>query len=213
MLDALIKGLAIGLYLSLSVGPVIFAIIKVSLRYGRKAGYAFVAGVSFSDVVMVLVGNLAAELVQGVLVYKKEIALAGGILLIVMGLVTILLKKEPKAGDDHGVASKLDHKGYFSIWLQGFFMNSLNPAPIFLWLSWCTYFAHIMTLQERIVLFTTCLAFVLSFDILKVVLAHKIREKLTQKALHNINILSAVILIGFGAFILGSLIFYPQKFA
>lgn len=212
MIDALLKGLAIGLYLSVSVGPLIFAIIKTSIRYGRKAGYAFVAGISLSDIIMVLVGNFAAEMVQNVLAYKKEISIGGGILLIVMGLLTILLKKAPKAGDDHGIAAKLDHKGYFTITLQGFFMNLLNPGPIILWLGWCTYFANIMTMKERIVLFTTSLLFVLASDILKVVLAAKLRDKLTQKTLHKINLISAIILIVFGVFILGRVIFYPQKF-
>ena len=137
----------------------------------------------------------------------------GGVLLLAIGVFTILFKKEPKAGDDHGVANKLDHKGHFRIWLQGFFMNTLNPAPIFLWLSWCTYFAHIMTLKERIVLFTSCLLFVLATDVSKVLLAGTIRQKLTQKTLHYINIISACILICFGLFILGSLVFYPQKFS
>jgi len=210
MIEALLKGLAIGFYLSVSVGPLIFAIIKTSLRYGHKAGYAFVAGVSLSDILMVLVGNFAAELVQNVLEYKQQIAIGGGILLIAMGLLTIILKKEPKVGDDHGIAAKLDHKGYFTISLQGFFMNLLNPGPIILWLSWCTYFAHIMTLKERIVLFTTCLVFVLATDITKVILAGKLRDKLTQKTLHKINIISAIILIVFGVFILGRVIFYAQ---
>ncbi|MEO7309452.1 MAG: LysE family transporter [Chitinophagaceae bacterium] len=212
MLEALLKGLAIGLYLSVSVGPLIFAVIKTSLNYGHKAGYAFVAGVSASDILMVLVGNLAAGFVQNVLRYEKQIAIGGGILLITMGLLTIILKKEPKVGDDHGIAAKLDHKGYFTISLQGFFMNLLNPGPIILWLSWCTYFAPIMTLNERIVLFSTCLIFVLAADITKVVLAGKLRDKLTQKTLHKINIISAIILIVFGVFILARVIFYPGKF-
>jgi threonine/homoserine/homoserine lactone efflux protein len=213
LIDALLKGLAIGLYLAVAVGPIIFAIIKTSLRYGHKAGYAFVAGVSASDIFMVLVGNIAAELVQGLLVYKKEIAIVGGILLLAMGLFTIILKKEPKAGDDHGIAEKLDKKGHLTIGLQGFFMNLINPGPIFLWLSWCTYFAHNNTVKERFIIFTTCLVFVLASDIAKVFLAGKLRDKLTQKALHKINIISAIILITFGLFILGRVIFYPQNFA
>lgn len=213
MLEALLKGLAIGLYLAVAVGPVIFAIIKTSIRYGHKAGYAFVAGVSASDIFMVLVGNLAAEMVQGLLKYKMELAIGGGLLLIIMGLISIIFKKEPKVGDDHGITEKLDHKNYFTISLQGFFMNTLNPGPIFLWLSWCTYFANVMTINQRIVVFTTSLVFVLSSDILKVLLAGKLREKLTQKTLHKINIISAIILIVFGVFILGRVIFYPQNFA
>ncbi|MGR9921928.1 LysE family transporter, partial [Escherichia coli] len=57
MYPALIKGIALGLLLSISVGPVIFAIIKQSINNGHKAGYVFVAGVSASDITLVLVCN------------------------------------------------------------------------------------------------------------------------------------------------------------
>jgi threonine/homoserine/homoserine lactone efflux protein len=51
-------------------------------------------------------------------------------------------------------------------------------------------------------MFGSCLLFVLGTDIFKVLLAGKLREKLTQKRLHTINIISALILIGFGFFLL-----------
>ena len=38
MIAPLMKGLVLGLILSISVGPVIFAIIKQSLANGHKAG-------------------------------------------------------------------------------------------------------------------------------------------------------------------------------
>ena len=54
----IIKGLLLGLILSISLGPVIFAIIKQSLTNGRKAGYIFVAGVSSSDVILIFIANV-----------------------------------------------------------------------------------------------------------------------------------------------------------
>jgi threonine/homoserine/homoserine lactone efflux protein len=50
MFAPILKGLLLGLILSISIGPVIFAIIKQSLTYGKRSGYAFVAGVSTSDI-------------------------------------------------------------------------------------------------------------------------------------------------------------------
>ena len=50
MIAPLLKGLLLGFLLSISIGPVIFAILKQSLTNGRKAGYVFVAGVSASDI-------------------------------------------------------------------------------------------------------------------------------------------------------------------
>ena len=57
----------------------------------------------------------------------------------------------------------------------------------------------------------TCLVFVLLTDLLKVALAGKLRPKLTPKNLHFINILSGIILVGFGvALIWGILQFGHQ---
>ena len=62
MLAPLIKGLVLGLILSISVGPVIFAIIKQSIYNGHKAGYIFVAGVSASDISLVIACNFFTSL-------------------------------------------------------------------------------------------------------------------------------------------------------
>ena len=45
MFEALLKGLTLGLLLSISVGPVIFSIIKQSLNNGHRGGLAFIIGV------------------------------------------------------------------------------------------------------------------------------------------------------------------------
>ena len=62
MIAPILKGLLLGLILSISIGPVIFAILKQSLTNGHKAGYTFVAGVSASDISLLFVCNVFTEL-------------------------------------------------------------------------------------------------------------------------------------------------------
>ena len=50
MTDALIKGITLGLLLSIEVGPILFTIIKQSINNGVRGGSAFVIGVSISDI-------------------------------------------------------------------------------------------------------------------------------------------------------------------
>ena len=50
MMEAIWKGLTLGLLLSIAVGPVLFSIIKQSINNGVKGGLAFVIGVSLSDI-------------------------------------------------------------------------------------------------------------------------------------------------------------------
>ena len=71
MIAALLKGIALGFMLSITVGPVIFAIIKQSINNGYKGGFAFVAGVSASDIALVLISQIFTELFTDLIEYKN----------------------------------------------------------------------------------------------------------------------------------------------
>jgi len=87
---------------------------------------------------------------------------------------------------------------YIKIFLAGYFMNILNPGVIIFWLT-ATTATIFHSVNNRIIIFVTCLLFVLATDILKVMLAGKIRKKLTPHNIHIINRISGMLLIVFGA--------------
>ncbi|MCE3283325.1 MAG: LysE family translocator, partial [Chitinophagaceae bacterium] len=93
MTAALLKGLALGFMLSISVGPVIFTIIKQSINNGQKGGFAFVAGVSASDITLVLISQIFTELFHSLLDFKTQIGVGGSILLIILGIYVFFFKK------------------------------------------------------------------------------------------------------------------------
>ena len=82
--------------------------------------------------------------------------------------------------------------------LSGFLINTLNPAVMAFWLTTATAIAASHTVKQRIIIFTTCLVINSSIDILKVVLAGKIRKNLNEKNISLINKISGLILLGFG---------------
>ncbi|HNJ59014.1 MAG TPA: LysE family transporter, partial [Chitinophagaceae bacterium] len=93
MIEAIISGLTLGLLLSISVGPVIFAVIRQSLSNGHIGGYAFIAGVSASDVTLVLVCNVLSTIFNHLLANKMIIGVAGSCFLIAIGIYTFFFKK------------------------------------------------------------------------------------------------------------------------
>lgn len=209
MFEALLKGITLGLLLSISVGPVMFSIIKQSLNSGHRGGIAFVLGVSLSDITVVLISNVFTQLFGYILSHKHIIGMAGSLFLIGMGVFFLFFKKVRV--DDSGIqVIKLSKRDYVRTFLSGFFMNTLNPAVFIFWLTTSTtLITH--TIDNRIITFVTCLVFVSSADFLKVMMAQKIRRKLTP---HNIQILSrlnGLILLGFGLVLLWGLIFYSDK--
>ncbi|MGI8634317.1 MAG: LysE family translocator [Segetibacter sp.] len=196
MISALLKGIALGLMLSISVGPVIFSIIKQSLNHGHKGGFAFIAGVSASDITIVIVSALFTQMFDNLLEYKIPIGIGGSSLLIALGVYITFIKKIKVNAEGLQVIEMETHH-YVKIFFSGYFMNILNPSVIGFWLLTSTSLL-VHTRNYRLIVYVTCLAIVVSFDFLKVMLAGKIRNKLTAHNIHIINRISGMILIAFG---------------
>lgn len=209
MIAALLKGLALGFMLSISVGPVIFSIIKQSINNGYKGGFAFVAGVSLSDITLVIISQLFTELFRSLLDFKTQIGVGGSILLIILGIYVFFFKKVQV--NEEGVhVIKMRKRDMARTAISGYFMNTLNPGVIAFWLVIATSVVD-LTMYYRAVMFTTCLIFVLIMDVAKVLLAGKLRSKLTPHNIHIINKISGLVLVGFGiALIIGTL-FYSES--
>lgn len=207
MITAILKGLALGLMLSISVGPIIFAIIRQTVVNGHKGGLAFIAGVSVSDITVVVICNLFSQLFQSAVSHEKMIGIVGSIFLLILGIYGIFFKKPLQPQDIQKESSNLNNKTIISTFVSGFFMNILNPGVFLFW------FAASATLidgsksqvhpgEYRMVAFTTCLLFNLAFDILKVFLSNKIRNRLTPHNIKIINKISGGIFVIFGVILL-----------
>ena len=99
---------------------------------------------------------------------------------------------------------------YAEFFGTGILMNVLNPGIIVFWLTTATAFLD-HDLQQRIIIFSIALLINLGFDVSKVVLADKLRQRLTPKNIHLINRINGVILIGFGIALVWGLLFYTHK--
>ncbi len=208
--EAILKGFAMGLLLVISVGPVIFTIIKQSINNGKEGGFSFIAGVWISDFLMVILSNAFSELVTRLLDFKQPIGIAGSFFLIGMGGYYLFFKKVPLHPQDIS-RPPLRASDHAKIALQGFLLNTLNPAVIAFWLTAATAIAVTHTLRERIIIFATTLILNMSADVAKVILAGKLRSKLTVKNIRLINRISGLILIIFGTILLAGVFFLIKK--
>jgi threonine/homoserine/homoserine lactone efflux protein len=218
MVDALLKGLAIGLLLIFSVGPVIFTIIKQSINHGRRGGFSFIIGVWISDVIWVMLSNGFSEVIKTLLHFKIPIGIAGCCFLIGMGIYFAFIKKiEPRrlqepteiAGDVITPAGKKTN--YFAILSSGFIINTLNPAVISFWVIMAASLASVYSFYERIIIFSTCLAVNILADIGKVLGAGYIGKKLSDRVILMINRVSGVLYLIFGIVILAGIIYTLVK--
>ena len=200
MTDALLKGITLGLLLAISVGPIVFTVIKQSLNNGTAGGLSFIAGISFSDIILVVLANLFTNLFDILNAHKKTLAVVASIFLILVGIYYLFFKKV-KVNAEGAQALVFKTRDYLKIFTMGFIMNVFNPGIIIFWLTTSTTFMD-DTLRRRIVIFGSALFLALLADVVKVLLANKIRKRLTPKNIHRINQINGAILIGFGIVII-----------
>ena len=93
MLDAIIKGVTLGLLLAISVGPIVFTVIKQSLNNGIPGGFAFIAGISVSDIMLVVLSNFFTNLFDVLKTHKAVLAIVASGLLILIGIYYLFFKK------------------------------------------------------------------------------------------------------------------------
>src|ERR1700761_3322366 len=120
MMESILKGLALGFVLALSVGPIIFTIIKQSLNNGHKGGFCFVAGVWVSDILLVVLSNTLTAVVSSLDEHKKVVGALGGIFLILMGLYFAFFKKVTLAGVTDGPQARFRKRDMARIFASGF---------------------------------------------------------------------------------------------
>lgn len=212
MVEAILKGLALGIVLALSVGPIIFTIIKQSITVGHKGGFSFVVGVWLSDIILVILSNVFTEWVAMLLEYKKMIGYSGSSFLIAMGIYFFFFKKvhiKSTAGAEH--SDHLTIHEMFRIFASGFIINTLNPGVLVFWLGNATVLALTHTLKERVTIFSVCLLINMAADVGKVMMAGKLRKRLTVHNLSIINKISGAILMAFGIALLYGVIFLQKR--
>jgi len=202
MLPALIKGFALAIVLAISVGPVVFSIIKQSMSHGHRGGYLFISGVSLSDIVLVLICNLFGSLFESLMSHEKIIGGIGIGFLCCLGIYNFFFKKVITTAQIDPKERIYKKRELFWIFASGFLMNTFNPS---VFLFWFTVSATMLAdskfephpIQYRIIVFSTCLLVMLASDIAKVLLANRIRRKLTPHNIHIINRISGIIFLIF----------------
>lgn len=211
MLEAVLSGLTLGLILAISVGPVIFTIIKQSLNNGKEGGFSFVAGVWVSDIFLVILCNTFSELVVNLMKFKIVIGLVGSCFLIMLGIFYVFFKKIKLQTNASGNLARFRKRDMAKIFSSGFLINTLNPNVFLFWLGTATTFAVKYSFRQRLLIFLICLALNIAADVLKVLMAGKLRKRLTLHNISVINKISGTILIGFGIALMIGTVFLSES--
>jgi threonine/homoserine/homoserine lactone efflux protein len=193
MFEAILQGIGAGILFSFLTGPVFFSMIKTSIEKGFKAGFSLAIGVIFSDIIFISLTIFSSQFVDYNSEYNQYIGIIGGLFLFGIGLYYLFNKV--KVSYDISETVKIKKRGYI---LKGFLMCLLSPSTLMFWIM----VGGIISVQlhydmaEKVVFFVIAMTTQLSVDCVKTYYAAKLRYRIKEKSIQNLNkIAGAVILI------------------
>lgn len=203
MLELIVSGIGLGIVLSFLTGPVFFALIKTSIEKGFYAGVALASGVVISDLIYVIITLFGTSLLSFESTYRVPIGIVGSIVLLSIGLYYLL--KKVKINYDE-TPSKIKHAGYF---FKGFFMCIFNPFILLYWVSVTSGVYSLygdLNYQQIVPFFGAILLTLFGMDTLKAYFSHKMRYKIKEKTIQNLNRIAGVLIIIFALKLIYNLI-------
>lgn len=197
-------GLSAGLVPALSTGPVFLTLVQKSIRHGFKKTIYFILGVALTDTTIIALTWLGLSKLSDDEPAPIALTIAGGLILVIFGLVIIFKKEKRPDKVDIREPAKLQGLGLFT---QAVMLNVINPV---IWGFWAAISNYAITefndANKEVLFFTGVLNMVWITDLLKAYYAQKLNQILTDKFKRNLNIAIGALLIGFGLKLLGELV-------
>lgn len=204
MFHPLFEGIILGITVAITLGPALVALLQTSIKHGVKIGIFLALGIFFSDLTVVIGAYFGASQLVINETTHRVFGIIGGTVLIVFGLFSFFRKVNMNEQVEAIAEIRVRKESPFRYFLKGYILNLANP---FLWAFWLTSVIAISSSYRGnklsiILFFSGTLATILATDILKVVLATKIKLSGNPYVKLWINRIVGIIFILFGTFVM-----------
>jgi len=201
--ELFVRGALIGLAIAAPVGPIGVLCIRRTLADGRLTGFISVLGAATADLFYGLIAVLGltalADLLVGVSFWSR---LIGGLFLCYLGLRTLLAQPAERPTEVNG-------RGLMAAYLSTLFLTLTSPATI---IAFTAIFAGLGagsvadSYLEGVVLASGVSAGSALWWLFLSSTTGMFRSRITPELLRWINVIAGLIILGFGALALGSLV-------
>jgi threonine/homoserine/homoserine lactone efflux protein len=200
MLQDILSGIPLGVFLSFMIGPVFFVLLETSAVKGFRAAFVFDIGVVTADIVFISLAYFSSYRLIQTIKNDPAIYIFGGILMLTYGLVSyVKIQKATKSLDENDII-EITKNNYLSLFVKGFLLNFINIGVLLFWFLVLITFGPKLELEtsRMIIFFATVISTYLIVDIGKIVLAKQLKSKMTPVNILKMKKLISVLLIVFG---------------
>jgi len=200
MIQDILLAIPLGILLCFMIGPVFFVLLETAAVKGLRAAMVFDLGVVTADIVFIAIALLSSYRLINSIKDEPALYIFGGLIMVTYGVISFIkLKRAPKIITLEE-EEELLKKNYGNLYLKGFLLNFINVGVLGFWFLILITFGPTLQLKtSRLwVFFGSVIATYVVVDIAKMLLAKKLKNKMTPKNILKIKKITSVMLVVFG---------------
>ena len=200
MIEDIILGIPLGILLCFMIGPVFFVLLETAAIKGFRAALVFDAGVVTADFVFICIAYFSSYRLINNIKDEPALFIFGGLIMVTYGIISFLKQKKAIKKLDFKDQIELIKKNYAGLFVKGFLLNFINVGVLGFWLLiFITFGPQLELKTSRLAtFFTSIIATYLVIDIIKILLAKRLKSKMTTANILKIKQVTSILLIVFG---------------
>ncbi len=204
MLQDAQAAIPIGFFLAFLIGPVFFVLLETAAIKGFRAALAVDLGVIFADIVFILIAYFSTSKIIEKIKDDPALFILGGMLLLTYGIISFIKERNSYLKVRDTTVEVINKRNYFKLFIKGFLLNFINIGVLGFWLFVIIGFGSQddMSSQRIIIFFTMILGTYLFIDVFKMLLAKRLKRKLTPKRIYIIKKSISIIMVISGIFLI-----------
>ena len=195
MLEDIQAAIPLGFFLSFMIGPVFFVLLETSVVKGFRAAISFDLGVVLADIIFIFLAYFSSYQLLENLSNQPGLYIFGGTLLSLYGVIVFSKKTKGELLDTNPYAPLKSH--YLQLFVKGFLLNFINVGVLVFWLGIIIVVGpNLDANPSRFLLFfgTLIISYFLT-DVVKILLAKRLKAYLTPLIILNIKKALGVLLL------------------
>ena len=200
MLQDILSGIPLGIFLSFMIGPVFFVLLETSAVKGFRAAFVFDLGVVTADILFITLAYFSSYRLILSIKNDPAIYIFGGILMLTYGIISFLKIKKATKNLDENLVIEITKNNYLTLFFKGFLLNFINVGVLLFWFLILITFGPKLELESSrmIVFFSTVIGTYLVVDTGKIILAKQLKHKMTPNNILKIKKIISILLVAFG---------------
>lgn len=212
MFDDVLSAIPFGVILAFTIGPVFFVLLETSATKGFKSALIFDLGVMFADILFIAIAFFSTNRLLEKIKDDPNFLVFGGILLVVYGFITFTKTSKSFRSIVREYHKVEIQKNYGKLFLKGFLLNFINIGVLAGWLAFIIIANSFTATKGGVIVFlATILVTYFIVDIFKILIAKKLKNKLTPRRIFKTKKIIALVILGFGILLLSQAFFPKEK--